>query len=577
MNKVAFFTIAVGQDSIYFDSVRRYFPYNKKYFGQNQNVDYLLFTDRNETIEGITNIPLPSSLWPYTALLKNNSIFDYLEKTSQWGEYSHIFFIDADFSIGNQYDFFTPDFILVKPYWNNKNGGGFFYGGKTEYFKKLCILFYEEIQFIYENKLSVPRDLDEFYLGLFKEEYFERIHLIEMNQQTNTLIFYDNENLDEKIQQKGKRLFMQPYKAEGRANKTIITDRCNNQHECIVNLYERYIFNNYTYDFGRLLKIDDITYRIIWSKQPEIREILNIETNEIYKRNTNENYKYSPSSTSLALSIIVSMRNSASKHLQKTLESIFNQTFDNFEVIVILENSMEKQIADVIKGYHDKRIRLLINQHVFIDSLNKGMDESNGKYIIRMDAGDVALPDCLSMQYSFMEQHQEIDVCGSWAETLGNAREILQTPTEHQKIISFMLLHNPMARSTVFLRKSAIYKNAEALYKINYDNVEDYKLWTDLAILGLQFANIPEVLFQYHDSENPEAIPHDVKTQQMNIKIQAEYARQLIEQIVKKKEIFHSFFNSLINLLNKNIISLNQALNIVYQIYLKEYPSNIIT
>jgi hypothetical protein len=284
MNKIALFTIAVGKDRIYFDSVRRYFPYNQQYFGQNQEVDYLLFTDREETIDGIRNIVCPPSLWPYTTLLKNNIISDYLTSENNWEAYSHIFFIDADFAIGDYYDFFTPDFILVKPYWNNKNGGGFFYGGKTEYFRKLCSLYYDELNFIYENTLPVPRDLDEYYLGLFLEREAEHIRIIDMNKETNTLIFYDNEDLDDKIRQQGNRLFMQPYKAKGRANKTVITNySANRRMECTVNLQANYIFDNYTYDFGRLLKIDERNYRIFWSKKPEIREVLNLENHTISK------------------------------------------------------------------------------------------------------------------------------------------------------------------------------------------------------------------------------------------------------------------------------------------------------
>jgi hypothetical protein len=284
MNKIALFTIAVGNDRTYFDSVHRYFPYNKKYFGQNQDMDYLLFTDREETLDEIKNIACQSSVWPYTTMLKNNMISDYLTKNDLWETYSHIFFIDADFAIGDFYDFFTPDFLLVKPYWNNKNGGGFFYGGKTVYFKKLCELYYEELRFIYENILPVPRDLDEYYLSLFKEQETEHIHVIDMNRETNTLTFYDNEDLDEKIRRQGNRLFMQPYKAEGRANKTIITNYSTNRRmECIVNLQEKYIFDNYTYEFGRLVKIDDLNYRILWSKNPASRELLNIENYTITK------------------------------------------------------------------------------------------------------------------------------------------------------------------------------------------------------------------------------------------------------------------------------------------------------
>jgi hypothetical protein len=322
-DKIGLFTIAVGKDPVYFESVRRYFPYNREYFGQNREVDYFLFTDREDTIEGMVNIPCSPCLWPYTTLLKNNNISDYLNKTSGWDEYSHIFFIDADFATGDYYDFFKHNFVLAKPYWNKKNGGGFFYGGKTGYFKKLCDLFYTEIQFIYENKVSVPRDLDEFYLGLFREEYAERIHLIEMDRQTNTLIFYDNENLDEKIQQQGKRLFMQPYKAEGRANKTIVTDTYNQPQECIVNLEELYIFNNRTYDFGRLLKIDATLYRILWSKKPGIREVLNIETKKISKQpSSRKTARLSP-----VLSIVMPVYNVPPDYLRESIDSILKQTF----------------------------------------------------------------------------------------------------------------------------------------------------------------------------------------------------------------------------------------------------------
>ncbi|MDR2407694.1 MAG: glycosyltransferase [Bacteroidales bacterium] len=333
MNKIAIFTIAVGNDSIYFDSVRRYFPYNREYFGQNQEVDYYLFTDRKEIIDGIVNIPCASSLWPYTTLLKNNSISDYLNKIDGWNKYTHIFFMDADFAIGDYYDFFGHDFVLVKPYWNNKNGGGFFYGGKTGYFKKLCDLFYRELQCIYENKLPVPRDLDEFYLGLFREQYSEQIHWIEMDGQTNTLIFYDNEDLDEKI----------------------------------------------------LLKIDETHCRILWSKKPELREVLNIETLKINKQpSTKETAQLSP-----VLSIVMPVYNVQSDYLRESIDSILKQSFGDFELLIIDDGSTESEGIDLIKSYNDPRIRLVSNQHDFIGSLNKGIAESKGKYIVRMDADDI--------------------------------------------------------------------------------------------------------------------------------------------------------------------------------------------
>jgi hypothetical protein len=134
ISKIALFTIAVGKDSYYFESIRRYLPYNKKYFGQDYPVDYLLFTDRVETIEGVVIIPCETSVWPYTTLLRNNIIVDYLNQENKWLEYSHAFFIDADFAINDTYDFFSHKFLCIKAYWTGKNMGGF-YGGRIEYFK----------------------------------------------------------------------------------------------------------------------------------------------------------------------------------------------------------------------------------------------------------------------------------------------------------------------------------------------------------------------------------------------------------------------------------------------------------
>jgi hypothetical protein len=538
VNKIAIFTIAVGNDSIYFDSIRRYFPYNREYFGQNQEVDYYLFTDRKEIIDGIVNIPCASSLWPYTTLLKNNSISDYLNTIDGWNKYSHIFFIDADFAIGDYYDFFGHDFVLVKPYWNNKNGGGFFYGGKTNNFRILCDLFYTEIQYIYENKLPVPCELDEFYLGLFLEQYREQIHLIEMDRQTNTLIFYDNEDLDEKIRQQGKRLFMQPYKAKGRANKTIVIDTYNQSQECIVNLEEQYIFNNYTYDFGRLLKIDETHCRILWSKKPELREVLNVETLKISKQpSTKETAQLSP-----VLSIVMPVYNVQPDYLRESIDSILKQTFGDFELLIIDDGSTESEGIDLIKSYNDPRIRLVSNQHDFIASLNRGIAESKGKYIVRMDADDIMTPNRLAVQYEFMEEHPEIDVCGSWMERFGEKDGVVRLYTKHEDIVTSLLFSNQIAHPTVILRKSTVCKEGMSLYKQNYECAEDYKLWTDLVIKGLRFAGIPKVLLQYRYSGSQVTNSRQGDMQKSILKIQQEYVQETMQQIVEKKRRIFCLF-----------------------------------
>jgi glycosyltransferase involved in cell wall biosynthesis len=558
MNQIIISTIAVNRDLIY-----RYFPYNQKCFGQDQNVDYFLFTDKEEIIDDIVNVPCTLSLCSYTTLLKNNNISNYLNRIDGWNKYSHIFFINADFSIGDYY-FDKYDFILVEPYCNNKNGDNFFYVYKTEYSKRLYDLFYTKIQSIYENKLYFLCDLDEFYLGLFREQYKEQIHLIEMDRQTNILIFYDNENLDEKTQQQGKCLFMQPYKAEGRANKTIIANTYNQARECILNLDKQYLFNNYTCDFGRLLKTDSIHYRILWSKKQEVLEVLDIGTLKINRQpSTKETTQLSP-----VLSIVMPVYNVPPDYFRKSIDSILEQSFGDFELLIIDDGSTELEGMDLIKSYNDQRIRLINNQHSFIATLNRGIAESQGKYIVRMDADDIMLLNRLAVQYEFMEEHPEIDVCGSWVEIFGNGSGVIKTHAEHEQIIASMLLNNPVAHPTVILRKSSVCRNGNSLYKTGYDCAEDYKLWTDLVVRGCRFANIPEVLLRYRKSENQITNTRQKEMYQSTLKIRIEYAEQVMKQIVKKEEKFFDFFERLIELSNEGVIDFKHLSNILYQLHI---------
>lgn len=277
--KIALCTIAAGKDRIYFDSAKRYLPYNKEYFANGQDVDFLLFTDRDdETIEGMESIPCFTSIWPYCTLLKNNIIGDYFDKSGRWDDYDYIFFIDADFAIGDYYNFFDHEFVFVKANWGTDLAGGFFYGGKTEYFKELYTIYKDELNAIYNGKLSVPPNLDEFYLSLFRKKHEDKVHVIDMNG--NTLAFYDNENLEEKIANGSRKLLLHPYKSKGRANTTTIKHP-QWEKESVINLKEGYVFVVYNHDVGQLVKLDEKHYRVLWNRYPAAREVLNIETRTI--------------------------------------------------------------------------------------------------------------------------------------------------------------------------------------------------------------------------------------------------------------------------------------------------------
>ncbi|MGL5705063.1 MAG: glycosyltransferase family A protein [Tannerellaceae bacterium] len=123
-------------------------------------------------------------------------------------------------------------------------------------------------------------------------------------------------------------------------------------------------------------------------------------------------------SSEIEISIILPVYNVDILYFKEAVYSILEQSFDNFELLIIDDGS-DIDFQLVLDLFDDERIRLIRNHHNFIDTLNRGLKESKGRYIARMDADDIMVPHRLQTQYDFMESNPEVDVCGSWAESFG--------------------------------------------------------------------------------------------------------------------------------------------------------------
>lgn len=108
----------------------------------------------------------------------------------------------------------------------------------------------------------------------------------------------------------------------------------------------------------------------------------------------------------------------AEKYVEEAIKSVLNQTFDDFEFIIVDDGSMDNTVP-IIRSFNDKRIKLIENKHDFIDSLNLGIENASSKYLARMDADDIMFNERLAIQYSIMEEESEITVCSSWMKALG--------------------------------------------------------------------------------------------------------------------------------------------------------------
>ena len=112
------------------------------------------------------------------------------------------------------------------------------------------------------------------------------------------------------------------------------------------------------------------------------------------------------------VSIITSVYNGES-YLEECIESILNQTFVDFEYI-ILNNGSTDRTAKILNLYNDPRLRVIHQENLGISaSLNQGVKLSRCDLIARLDADDYSLPQRLEKQTIFMEQHPRVVVCGS--------------------------------------------------------------------------------------------------------------------------------------------------------------------
>lgn len=264
------------------------------------------------------------------------------------------------------------------------------------------------------------------------------------------------------------------------------------------------------------------------------------------------------------ISVVMPVYN-VQNYIKQSIKSILNQSFPYFELLIINDGS-EDDTLSLIKQIKDERIKIINNHHNFIDSLNKGVDASTGKYIARMDADDYMLPNRLERQYEFMEKRSDIDVCGTWAHTFGLESKKICTPVLHDDIVSSLILFNPLVHPSVVMRKT-IFENTEFTikYSCNFPYVEDYYLWMCLAKNGYKFETIPEILLFYRRSSTQITRVKEREMLRSTKIVQEEYMNHII---MNHKEI-----STLLNQSSNNdstfLFSKNKRLYELYRSILK--------
>lgn len=202
------------------------------------------------------------------------------------------------------------------------------------------------------------------------------------------------------------------------------------------------------------------------------------------------------------ISVLMAVFNGES-YLKESLESILNQSYKNFEFIIVDDGSTDNTPA-ILKECHDPRVVLLKNDKNLglACSLNRGLTCARGSFIARQDADDISLPHRLAFQLSFLKEKPSVGILGSYCHLIdrkGHKLWLYKVPLLDLQIRWKSLLENPFVHPAVMLRREVLLQ-----HKLSYDETlqtaQDYELWTRV-LKYTQGANLKEPLVNYRLSQ----------------------------------------------------------------------------
>ena len=191
----------------------------------------------------------------------------------------------------------------------------------------------------------------------------------------------------------------------------------------------------------------------------------------------------------------------AAAYVGEAVKSILQQTFTNFEFLIIDDASIDDSV-NIIRLFNDERIQLIqkpVNTG-YTDSLNYGLSIAKGIYIARMDADDISYPDRFAQQVQYMQTHPETLVLGTAYKILGT-ETIITLPLTNDEAKVIAIMHVPVAHPTVMIRRKVL-EEYGLRYNKKFEPAEDYDLWTRILEIGkIENLQLPLLYYRKHEAQ----------------------------------------------------------------------------
>lgn len=197
----------------------------------------------------------------------------------------------------------------------------------------------------------------------------------------------------------------------------------------------------------------------------------------------------------VTISVVMPTYNTPIPFLKEAVESVLDQTFRDFEFIIIDDGSTNESTV-YLDGLTDPRVRLIRNEINLgiTKSLNIGFRAAKGKYVARMDDDDVSLPERFEKQLAFMESHPDVIVCGTRTAGIGErplVKNAVIEDMEHYRVRMLFGNPGPQHPTAFFSREKLIEYSIEYNEQLFYS--QDYGMWVTISQLG-KICIMPDVL-----------------------------------------------------------------------------------
>lgn len=196
-----------------------------------------------------------------------------------------------------------------------------------------------------------------------------------------------------------------------------------------------------------------------------------------------------------SVSILMPVYN-AEPYLSEAIQSMLDQTYADFELIILDDCSTDDSAA-VVQTFSDERIvyhRNEVNSGL-ANNLNTGLKLATGKYIARMDGDDISLPHRLQTQVDFLESHPDIDLCSCAMQMFGADNQLWIRDRDPEQVKITMMFYSAVLHASSVFRRDVFEKN-NLYYKQETFPAEDYDLWARAAFF-CRMVNLPDVMYLY--------------------------------------------------------------------------------